>query len=972
MNVSPQQPFIIIYSLFQHEFLGVLFQPFIIQLDANNRLTLTYQHVSSSNVQDFAHRLDKRDLDLVSLMDEIRQEHVVKAFSTKKISVAEFFLKNFDAKKGDKTIAKLVLDYVEKRKAQIITLLKNRLIFEMGNDGMPTRKRLYIEDEPASILFHFFKNPDNTHYFPTIKHQGKRLDFRERKDTAVVCNEPAYLLVNDRLFHFKQAIDGKKLKPFLTKKFIKIPQNVEKTYYHKFVAPLISDFEVHAEGFGIKEEAHNLRAKLCFSELTTGLLFENTANEESLSTNAIFYLKLELSYGAYEVRIVDKHPFCVKVDDSGDKINFIKIKRRLDEEKLLLDCFYERSLDLRKGYNELERGQFFSWLNVHSAFLEEQNIEVIQTDIASKRYFVGESKMNLVIHEKQDWFDVAAKVFFGNYEIPFSQIRKYITKGQHEFLLPSGEVAVIPSEWFAQYHDLLYFSVEHIEENSLQLSKHHLVLAIKLRESQLAKVQLSRGLEQLLGFESIEDQELPKSFVGTLRPYQKGGYDWLKFLQKYHFGGCLADDMGLGKTVQTLALLAGRMEEKRPSLLVMPTSLLYNWQMEIRRFVPEMRVYVHRGSDRATSTLAFEMANVVITSYGTLRADAELMKQCRFDYVVLDEAQNIKNPTSQIAKAVFDLKASHHLLITGTPIENSTSDLWSLMNFANPGLLDSFAHFKSNFLVPIEKKSNQERLDQLRAMVKPFILRRLKKQVATDLPAKLEHVRYVQMSENQKKVYEEAKSAYRNSILEHIEEHGMAKSQIFILQGISQLRQLANHPRMIDPNYVHDSGKLDDIMLSITSALDGNHKILIFSSFVKHLKLVQHELEALGLPYSYLDGQTQGRAEAIEAFQNNADLKVFLLSLKAGGVGLNLTAADYVFLLDPWWNPAAEMQAIDRAHRIGQQNPVFIYRFISQETIEEKILELQKSKKILSDELILSEEGFIKQLNKTDIEKLLE
>jgi SNF2 family DNA or RNA helicase len=312
------------------------------------------------------------------------------------------------------------------------------------------------------------------------------------------------------------------------------------------------------------------------------------------------------------------------------------------------------------------------------------------------------------------------------------------------------------------------------------------------------------------------------------------------------------------------------------------------------------------------------------------------------------------------------------LVLTGTPLENSTMDLWSQMTFTNPGMLGNQQFFRNEFQIPIEKKADDSKLQRLYTIIKPFMLRRHKSQVATELPPKIETIHYAQMSELQEAEYEEAKSYYRNLILQHIENEGIAKSQMVVLQGLTKLRQLANHPRMTDKEYEGDSGKLDDVVQKLESILEGNHKVLIFSQFVKHLDLFREYLDKNSHTYAYLDGSTQDRQAQVEKFQNNPDIKIFLISLKAGGLGLNLTAADYVFILDPWWNPAIEAQAVDRAHRIGQVNTVFTYKFITKNTVEEKILALQKSKQRLANELVTTEESFVKSLSKNDVLALLE
>jgi SNF2 family DNA or RNA helicase len=403
----------------------------------------------------------------------------------------------------------------------------------------------------------------------------------------------------------------------------------------------------------------------------------------------------------------------------------------------------------------------------------------------------------------------------------------------------------------------------------------------------------------------------------------------------------------------------------------MPTSLLYNWEKEAKKFTPTLRVLIYAGSSRKKDVKNFAKYDLVLTSYGITRIDIEVMKEFYFNYVILDESQNIKNPQSNIAKAVSQLKSRRRLVLTGTPVENTTMDLWSQMNFLNPGLLGTQNFFKDEYQIPIEKYGDDKKRNKLHVITKPFILRRHKSQVAKDLPEKFETIHYCTMSEEQEKLYEEVKSTYRNQLMEMIEEAGMKRSHFMILQGLMKLRQLANHPRLTDGAYKGDSGKLEDVLYALENALQGDHKILIFSQFVKHLEIIKEELDKRQVQYTYLDGATRDRQGEVDRFQKDKSIKVFLISLKAGGVGLNLTAADYVFLLDPWWNPAVEAQAIDRAYRIGQENKVFVYKFITRNSVEEKILALQQNKKKLATDLITTEESIMKQLSKNDIEALL-
>jgi SNF2 family DNA or RNA helicase len=428
----------------------------------------------------------------------------------------------------------------------------------------------------------------------------------------------------------------------------------------------------------------------------------------------------------------------------------------------------------------------------------------------------------------------------------------------------------------------------------------------------------------------------------------------------------------LGKTVQTLTMLQAEKDAGAgTSLLIMPTSLIYNWEMEANKFTPELRILNYTGTLRNKDIKRFENYDLVLTSYGITRLDVELLQQFYFNYVILDESQVIKNPTSNIAKAVRELKSRHKLVLTGTPIENTTMDLWSQMSFINPGILGTQTYFRNEFQYPIEKKNDEGRSKKLHAVIKPFILRRHKSQVATELPEKVENIQYCSMSTDQEKRYEEVKTHYREKIFKLIDQEGLGNSRFMILEGLTKLRQIANHPRMVEQGYTGDSGKLEDVTYMLENAVAEGHKVLIFSQFVKHLELVRQYLKTHKIDFAYLDGSSTDRKEQVERFNREPNLKVFLISIKAGGLGLNLTEADYVFILDPWWNPAVEAQAVDRAHRIGQKKKVFTYKFITRNSVEEKILTLQKRKLKLTTELITTEESFMKQLTRDDINQIL-
>lgn len=982
MNVSTAKPFQIIYSLFEHEYLGYLFESFVVQLDDRKRLTFAHQNISSKNAFEFTEGLDESDFELIKLMDSMQQEAVIKHFYKKSIKAHDFFTKVYNKEKGNLPLQEEIQKFLEKRRCKILNLLVGKMVFEMGNDGEPAWKRIEVMPEKANILFHFRRNEDNTHYFPTIKYQGEKLEF-QYKGAYIICHQPAWMIVDGKLFSFNKEVDGHKLTPFLNKKFIVIPHKVEETYYKKFVAPLVAAFDVYAKGFEINSERFQPVPILTFTELArnsqpTLTLFGNTddgTEPVEVEEDGDILFDLTFQYGRHIFRADHVTHTSVSVEKSGDSYIFYKIKRELNDEKKLINLLKDIGLELRCARFTLPKPKAFSWLNQNKEILEREGFILKQNQKDSKKYFLGPSSIAIEVKENIDWFDVYAIIKFGDYEIPFSKLRKLMSKKQRELVLPNGEIAVIPEVWFTEYAELFAF-VEDGKSGSqgLQLKKHHLALVQDLESGDLAKVTMDRKLEKLRDFETIEDYPLPLGFKGELRPYQKAGYNWMHFLHKFKFGGCLADDMGLGKTVQTLAMLQAQKENgmKSASLLVMPTSLIYNWEMEAKKFTPNLKVLVYTGTNRDKDANLFSDYDLVLTSYGITRLDIEILKGYYFHYIILDESQAIKNPNSNIAKAVKKLNSRFRLILTGTPLENSTLDLWSQMTFINPGLLGSHSFFKNEFSTPIEKKSDTSKTNKLYSIIKPFILRRHKSQVATELPPKVENIQYCGMTPLQEEKYEEAKAYYRNKILDSIDSTGVNNSQMLLLQGLVKLRQLANHPRMIDADYEGDSGKMEDVTHMLNSALSKNHKILIFSSFVKHLSILHQYLQANNIDFAYLDGTTKDRKSQVEKFQNDDQIKVFLISLKAGGLGLNLTKADYVFLLDPWWNPAAEAQAVDRAHRIGQENIVFTYKFITKNTVEEKILALQRNKIRLANDLITTEESFVKNLTKEDIASLLE
>lgn len=991
MKVSTNKPFKIIYSLFAHEYLGFLFESFAVQLDEQGRFTFEHQNISSKNAHEFAKELDERDDELIRLMDSMQQEVIISKFHKKKIKTHEFFSRIYGSNRDKSQQLQEEIDqYLENIRARILPLLYGKKLFEMSNDGEPAGKEIEVMPQKATVLFHFRRNEESTLYFPTIKYDGEKLDF-QYKNAYLICKQPAWMVLGGKLYSFEKDIDGNKLQPFLNKKFIIIPKKVEDSYYYKFVAPMVASFDVYAKGFNICTEKHKPVAYLSFYELQSAEqeeLFDNSHNgtaiagKEVMSVSDKICFELTFHYGPYEFEHGENGRISVIVDKQDDQYTFHRIVRDLRKEKNILLWLKNNAVTLRNSKAVVPKGEAFSWINSKKHELESEGIVLQQRHDADhgKKYFLGGSSIDIEIKENIDWFDIYAKVKFGTYEVPFRKIRSLILHKQREFVLPNGEIAVIPEVWFTEYSELFAFTDQHkTSGEEIRLKKYHMALVEDLQSGNLAKVTMDRKLDRLKTFDKIEDYPMPGRFKGTLRPYQKAGYNWMNFLNNFNFGGCLADDMGLGKTVQTLALLQKQKEQyqknntrPRTSLLVMPTSLIYNWEMEAKKFTPSLKVFTYTGTNRNKCVEQFQKYDLVLTSYGIVRLDIDILKDYYFNYVILDESQAIKNPDSNIAQAVRVLNSKFRLILTGTPLENSTLDLWSQMSFINPGLLGNQTFFRNEFVNPIEKKGDAGKTEKLNTIIKPFILRRQKWQVATELPEKIENIQYCTMTEEQEACYEEAKSFYRNEILNLIETEGIQKSQLLLLQGLTKLRQIANHPSMVDESYSSNSGKLEDILHMLSNAIGEGHKILIFSQFVKHLTLLADKLKQREFDFAYLDGSTRNRKEQVERFQNDDSLKLFLISLRAGGVGLNLTKADYVFILDPWWNPAVEAQAIDRAHRIGQESKVFTYKFITRNTVEEKILKLQQSKIRLATELISAEESFVKKLTKEDISAILE
>jgi len=594
---------------------------------------------------------------------------------------------------------------------------------------------------------------------------------------------------------------------------------------------------------------------------------------------------------------------------------------------------------------------------------------------ADGKIFRRPGSFHIQVSTGVDWFELHGGVEYGETAAKLPALLEALRRGENMVRLDDGTYGMVPEEWLRRIGMLAGAGAPEDGHIRFRRSQAGLLDALLATQPEArCDEAFAQIREELRRFQGVEAAVQPAGFVGCLRDYQREGLGWMGFLRRFSFGGCLADDMGVGKTAQVLALLETRRELRAtgdpvgPSLVVVPRSLVFNWKQEAERFTPRLRVLDYTTPERNGDD--FASYDAILATYGTLRRDAVRLKDVEFDYVVLDEAQAVKNADTESAKAVRLLRGGHRLALSGTPIENHLGELWSLFEFLNPGMLGAASVFK--LAGGAARNPDEDTRKLLAHALRPFILRRTKAQVARELPSKTEQTVYCEMEPAQRRLYNELRQHYRDRLLKRIETEGLAKSKIQVLEALLRLRQAACHPGLIDPQRQGEkSAKLDVLLEQLREVVDEGHKALVFSQFTSLLRIVRNHLDAGGVAYEYLDGATRDRQARVEHFQNDADCRLFLISLKAGGLGLNLTAAEYVFLLDPWWNPAVEAQAVDRAHRIGQTRQVFAYRLIARDTVEEKVLELQKTKRDLAAAIISADNSLIRNLRREDLELLL-
>jgi non-specific serine/threonine protein kinase len=843
----------------------------------------------------------------------------------------------------------------------------------LGNYNNPAQKRLHILTEPAELSIEITRNEQGLDLRARLDlpdHSIHLDQFDEDNPLQIISQYPIWVLVDQYLFKIENEANSEILKTWIANPKVHIPTRDEDQFLEKYFLQIVQQVRVESDFIHWEDVQAKPVPRLYLSEHKNRLVAQ-----------------LRFGYGEFEVNYDPGLPEESIARQPGTW-SLARIQRLPEEEENSYKILSTSSYRLKRAPKPAEPGDFTLRANAHLIDFLMQSVPRLLKDgfeiygeerLKSVRVNRSRPTLSFSISTGIDWFDLQAVIQFGDQSVPLKALRRALRANERYIKLADGSIGEIPPEWIERYRHL--FAISQENESGLRLAKQQISLLDQILEqadSSQTDEEFKSRRQQLRNFAGIRAVELPDGFTGDLRPYQKAGYNWLHFLHQFEFGGCLADDMGLGKTIQVLAFLQslkeGRGEKAPPktaSLVVVPRSLLVNWQREAARFAPGLRVLVYFNSHRTQDTRTFDDYDLVITTYGIMLRDVKFLRQYPFEMILLDESQAIKNPLSKTAKAARTLKAAHRLVLTGTPVENSTIELWSQFSFLNPGLLGSLDYFKNDFANPIEKKGDEKAAQFLRNLTFPFILRRTKAQVAPELPARTERILYTDMEPAQRKFYLRIRDQYRSLLMGVIDDgQGINQARMKILEGLLRLRQIANHPRLVDRQFRGDSGKFELLLETLATLKAEGHKTLVFSQFVQMLSLVREALEARRWPYAYLDGHTRDRQERVDRFQEDTNLPFFLISLKAGGLGLNLTAADYVIHIDPWWNPAVEMQATDRTHRIGQDRPVFVYKLITRDSVEEKILLLQERKRELVQQLIITEANFLKSLTQSDLDVL--
>jgi SNF2 family DNA or RNA helicase len=945
---------------------------------------MTYIRTLKESDIDNLPKMEDTDNQIISLVNSIKDDGL-KNFGKKKDLHLPYFYDYLNRDELSALDAPIVEEYINKKLNKIFSLLSDKQVFTSRTSYVGSQtdiEEAQISTEQILPFFVLKEEDDFVVLEGFTKLHGKKIKL------ASLTNPGSYWTRTFGKTIYKLASpEVANLLSYLPKNgIIKVRKSNFSGFFQEFVLPLAEKFTIDLQiSQKFENETLNFKeAKVYLKEDESNLMLipvyeyyapqppEGELKSDSQSDENV------PSLGAEGAGIIEfSHDQKInKINFDADKITIQE--RNSDAEKYHYDIIREQNPD----FNSQEQYPFFylpfndvlkdGWLFKFFEAMKEQNITILGfKDLKKFKYNPNKAVFNVKTGSGIDWFDMHIEVQFGDQFVGIKEIQKAVLKKQNYVELKDGSLGMLPEEWLKKYENILKFG--RVKGDELQISKLHFSLIDELGKD-IDNFELEQELfekkNKLLNFKEMAEIPLPENINAKLRDYQVEGFKWLNFLDEFSWGGILADDMGLGKTLQMLTFLQEQQnrDKKSVNLVVLPTTLIFNWQAEAAKFCPKLKLFVHRGGTRQKVNEHWKDYDIILTTYGMVRSDIELFREFDFNYIVLDESQAIKNPDSLISKAVRLLNSRNRLVMTGTPVENNTFDLYSQMEFLNPGLLGSAEFFKTEFANPIDKMQDKEKAAQLRKIVYPFMLKRTKEEVAKDLPDKTESIIYCEMDPKQRKVYDTFREMYRQKLVDKMAIDGKAKSSFLILEALLKLRQICDSPALLndDVEYDQNSAKLEEIIREIEENA-GNHKILIFSQFLKMLDLIKGHLEKHKIKYEYLDGKTTDRADRVNHFQEDDNCRVFLMSLKAGGVGINLTEADYVYLVDPWWNPAVEQQAIDRTHRIGQKKKVFAYRMICKDTIEEKILLLQDKKRDIAKDIISTEDGFLKKLSQNDI-----
>jgi superfamily II DNA or RNA helicase len=857
-------------------------------------------------------------------------------------------------------------DYVGKQITQIFNDLEEQWLYIAENDHITTNNQLVkvkLHREPVKLFFVLTEDSEFVTLNPYVEiRKGSPVDLRKVSDF-----DSFWLGIHqeDTLFRWATTSDAEMVVFMRENGFkLRVKKDFSQDFLKDWIMPVTEQFDV------IFQTRHAIDSTALKLLKTRIYLKEDDAN------------LLIVPMYAYEGEEPDTEIEMIH-DQRKTKTGFESGKITMQERDVNTEEEAWRWLEtLHADFKNQSGNPFFyipfehvmkdGWLFKFVEAVNSKKYELLGfKDLKKMRFNPNRGQFSVRASSGIDWFDMQVEIMFGDQKVSLADAKKALLKKQNYVQLKDGSLGMLPEEWIKKLDPLLKFG--RVDGDEIHLSKIHFSLIddlVSQTDNEEVFLELQEKKEKLLNFKQIPNVPLPENINATLRHYQAEGYKWINFLHEFGWGGCLADDMGLGKTLQMLTFLQQQKNKEKnyTNLVVVPTTLIFNWQAEAEKFTPDLNLYVHRGMARRKDIQFFEEYDVILTTYGTMRSDVELLREFPFHYIILDEAQAIKNPDSLTSKASRLLRATNRLTMTGTPVENNTFDLYAQFEFLNPGMLGHADFFRTEYATPIDKYQDKEKSEELRRLVYPFMLKRTKEEVATDLPDKTETILFCEMGKKQRKVYDTFREKYKNEIAEKLATEGLNKSSFLILEALLKLRQICDSPSILsgEEDYGNESAKLEEITREIEENAS-NHKILIFSQFLGMLDLIRQHLDKINIPYEYLDGQTVDRAGRVSRFQNDQTCRVFLMSLKAGGVGLNLTEADYVYLVDPWWNPAVERQAIDRTHRIGQTRKVFAYKMICKDTIEEKIVLLQQRKQDLAEDLVGGESGFIKKLSQEDI-----